>query len=251
MIANRTKEIELFNNIVLGKNPKRILLIEAESGFGKTWLLAKFKHTLAKNTLCVLVDLKSAQRGIPYIFSRTRHILGWKHFPTLNAAVERYLSSSIKISDTTMIGKDQQFSVVLSGIDEDTHNFRLTELGEAFFHDLHNIRQKIIFLFDSYEKSPTELALWLEGEFFTGVVDTHKLIVVIAGQKVPKPTIEWMDLHQSCCLKAIMESNAWYSYSQNAGFSLNQDEVKTAMRIFKGQPAEIVKTLEALAKEEQ
>lgn len=249
IIANRTQEVELFQKMVQGSFAKQVLLVEAKSGFGKTWLLARFKHNLPTNTLCVQVDLKSAQRGIPYIFSSVRKRLGEERFSKLNAAVQQYLSSGVEVSDTTMIGKDNQLSVVLSNVDESTRNFRLTELREAFFEDLRKISQKLVFLFDSYEKAPTELANWLGGEFLADVGDTPKLIVVIAGQQIPQPTIEWMDLHHRCCLEPILELNAWYDYTQKAGLPFNQDQVEMAMRIFKGQPAEIVKTLETLARE--
>ncbi|MEH1952169.1 hypothetical protein [Nostoc sp.] len=252
IIANRTQELLLFNRMVEGSVANRVLLIKAESGLGKTSLLIRFKHTLStKNTLCVEMDLKSAQRGISYVFSRIRKVLGEQHFPCLNAAVERYLRSGIEVSDTTIIGKDNQFSVVLSNVDESTRNFRLTELREAFFHDLQRIPQKLVFLFDTYEKAPQELADWLEGEFLADVVDTPKLIVVIAGQRIPQATIEWMDLHHCCCLEAILDREAWYEYSQNKKLPFNRDEVNMAMLILKGQPQEIDKTLQALKSKQQ
>ncbi len=253
IIANRTKELQLFNQIVQGSLAEQVLLIEAKSGFGKTWLLARFKHNLPINTLCVLIDIKSAQRGIPYIFSCVRNRLGQERFPKLNAAVQRYLSSGVEVSDTTMIGKDNQLSVVLSNVDESTRNFRLTELREAFFQDLQVIPQKLVFLFDSYEKAPTELADWLGGEFLAEVVYTPKLIVVIAGQHIPQPTIEWMHLYHSCCLEAILDREAWYKYSKDSKLPFNSDEVRMAMDILKGQPADIVKALhsQALARERQ
>ncbi|MBD2533868.1 hypothetical protein H6G97_31700 [Nostoc flagelliforme FACHB-838] len=250
IIANRTQELLLFNQMVKGSFGKRVLLIEAKSGLGKTQLLALFQHSLPKNILSVPVDLKTAQQGIPYIFSRVRKRLGEESFPSLNAAVRRYLKSGIEIADTTMTGNDNQLSVVLSN-DESTRNFRLTELREAFFQDLRKIPQTLVFLFDSYEKAATELANWLEGEFLADVVDTPKLIVVIAGQKIPQPTIEWMNLHHCCCLEAISEAKAWYDYTQKAGLRLNQDQVKTAMQILGGEPAPIVQWLQTLAKEGQ
>lgn len=148
---------------------------------------------------------KSAQLGISYFFSRVRQRLGEQRFPCLNAAVGSYLSSGIEVSDTKITGNNNQFSVVLSNVDENTRNFRLTELREAFFRDLRKIPQKLVFLFDTYEKAPSELANWLGGEFLADVVDTPKLIVVIAGQQIPQPTIEWMDLHECCCLEAILD----------------------------------------------
>ncbi|WP_414623816.1 hypothetical protein [Calothrix sp. CCY 0018] len=198
------------------------------------------------------IDLKSArERGIPYIFSCVRSRLGQERFSKLNAAQQRYLSSGVEVSGTTMIGKDNQLSVVLSNVDKSTRNFRLTELHETFFQDLRTISQKLVFLFDSYEKATSELANWLGGKFLADVVDTHKLIVVIAGQQIPKPTIEWMDLHHCCCLEGISDREAWYKYSKDSKLPFNRDEVGMAMQILKGQPADIVKTLEALAREQQ
>ncbi|MEH2180459.1 hypothetical protein [Nostoc sp.] len=251
IIANRTEELRLFNQMVQGSFAKRVLLIEAKSGLGKTQLLALFMHSLPRNILSVPVDLKTAQRGIPYIFSCVRKRLKNKHFPYLNAAVGRYLKSGIEVSDTTMTGNDNQLSVVLSNVDESTRNFRLIELREAFFQDLRKIPETLVFLFDSYEKAATELANWLGGEFLTEVVDTDNLIVVIAGQHIPQPTIEWMDLHHYFRLEAISEPKAWYDYTQKAGLHLTPDQVKTTMRIFEGQPASIVQWLETLAKEGQ
>ncbi|MFN6463500.1 MAG: hypothetical protein RMZ41_017030 [Nostoc sp. DedVER02] len=251
IIANRTEELRFFNQMVQGSVAKRVLLIEAKSGLGKTQLLARFKHTLPQNILSVQMDLKTAQLGIPYVFSCVRKRLGNERFPHLNAAVGQYLKSGIEVSNTTMIGKDNQLSVVLSNVDESTRNFRLTELREAFFYDLRKIPQTLVFLFDSYEKAITELADWLGGEFLTEVVDTEKLIVVIAGQKIPQPTIEWMDLHHCCRLKAISEAKAWYEYTQQTGLRLNQDQVTTTIQILEGQPALIVQWLETLARERQ
>ncbi|BAB76681.1 ATP-binding protein [Anabaena sp. FACHB-709] len=251
IIANRTQELLFFHQMVEGSIPNRVLLIKAESGLGKTSLLARFKHTLStQKTLCVDMDLKSAQLGISYFFSRVRQRLGEQRFPCLNAAVGSYLSSGIEVSDTKITGNNNQFSVVLSNVDENTRNFRLTELREAFFRDLRKIPQKLVFLFDTYEKAPSELANWLGGEFLADVVDTPKLIVVIAGQQIPQPTIEWMDLHECCCLEAILDREAWYKYSQDKKLPFNQDEVKMAMRIFKGHPQNIDKTLQALKSEQ-
>ncbi|MBC6434192.1 hypothetical protein FM036_27660 [Nostoc sp. HG1] len=72
IIANRTEELRLFNQMVEGSIAKRVLLIEAKSGLGKTQLLKRFMHSLPRNILSVPMDLKTAQRGIPYIFSCVR-----------------------------------------------------------------------------------------------------------------------------------------------------------------------------------
>ncbi|MEH1862214.1 MAG: hypothetical protein V7L21_30370 [Nostoc sp.] len=247
IIANRTEELLLFNRMVEGTVAKRILLIKAESGFGKTWLLTRFKHTLPEeNVLCVDIDIKSAERGIAYIFDCVPDYLGKKRFPRLNAAMEQYLSSGIEVSDTTMIGKDNQLSVVLSSEDKLALDLRFAKVQEAFFQDLEQIPEKLVFLFDSYQKAPTELANWLSGKFLRQVVKIKKLIVVIAGQEIPEPTVEWMGLHDFCPLGAISELKAWCDYAQNEGLSLNEFQVESAMILCEGQPAKTMTALKTL-----
>src|SRR5437660_519675 len=90
-LANRQPELTLFAQIVAGQVGQSILLIKAESGLGKTDLLARFARDCPQNTLLVRVDLKAAQSGIPYVFWRVREELERMEFPRFSAAVSHLL----------------------------------------------------------------------------------------------------------------------------------------------------------------
>ena len=77
-LANRTREVEFFKKMLWGgKNAPRILLIQAASGMGKTSLLTEFASLVdAEVAVLIKIDLKSAQTGIAYIFSRLQRRLG-------------------------------------------------------------------------------------------------------------------------------------------------------------------------------
>jgi hypothetical protein len=135
--------------------------------------------------------------------------------------------------------------------DENRRNFRLERLQDAFFQDLSQLNQPILIILDTFNAAPDQLVNWIGGGFLTEAITIPKLTVVIAGQQVPKPTIEWMNCHHFCRLEPILDTDAWYTYAKNQGLPFNQDEVRMAVRILKGLPAEIVKNFEALAREQQ
>ncbi len=72
MLANRTPELQLFKQIVRGDNPNRILLIQGESGVGKTELLSQFSRHVPQSIPCISIDLRTAQFGVGYILSALR-----------------------------------------------------------------------------------------------------------------------------------------------------------------------------------
>jgi len=250
IIANRKSEIELFNKMVNRNMEEKILLIRSESGFGKSYLLKHFKDSLSTNIPCILMALKTANMGILSIFHYTIRCLGVEKFPSLSSALNNYRSNSgVEVSNTTMLGRDNQLRVELSyNNDELTRRLRLIELQEKFFEDLRKISKTVVLLFDSYEEAPSEVKDWLGGDFLTQVAHAEKLIVVIAGQTIPKPTIEWVYLSKQNYLEAILDTNTWYNYSKEAGLHLKENDVEIIMLVLKGIPFDVVPALEMIAK---
>ena len=76
-LANRTRELDFFKKMVLGEVSQRILLIEAQSGYGKTGLMERFLMECPENAKPIDIDLKDAmETGILYVFRRSRKLLG-------------------------------------------------------------------------------------------------------------------------------------------------------------------------------
>jgi len=111
-LANRTREVEFFKKMLRGEIAQRILLIQAASGMGKTSLLTEFASlcpVYAEAAILVKIDLKSAQTGIAYIFSRMQKRLGEEKFINFNRALNNFLSGGLKFRIIRLRGRRIRF----------------------------------------------------------------------------------------------------------------------------------------------
>jgi hypothetical protein len=247
-LANRTKEVEFFKKMVRGETTKRILLIQATSGMGKTSLLAEFAALCpvhAEAALLVKIDLKSAQTGIAYIFSKLQRGLGEESFTRFDAALNKFLSAGVEVSDNQIEGTENQIQVVLNAESEEVRNFRLSKLQEAFFRDLSAIKKPVVMILDTFNLAPASVADWVGGSFLAAVAEVRNIRVVIAGQSVPKPTIEWEDIAETHCLMGISDIEAWHLFVEARGLPFEREAVKAFVRVFNGNPDLIAKVFES------
>jgi hypothetical protein len=250
-LANRTKEADFFRKMLRGDTSQRILLIQAASGMGKTSLLAEFAslcHVQSETALLIKIDLKSAQTGIAYIFSKLQNRLGENSFTRFNAALSKFLRAGVEISDNQIEGTENQIQVVLNTESEDVRNFRLSELQRSFFLDLQGIQKPIVIILDTFNLAPASLADWIEGEFLAAVADAKNIRVVIAGQSIPKPTIEWEDIAEVHFLEPINDIEVWYPFLQEKGLLLEQQTVQAFVIHLEGQPSMILQVLESVSR---
>ena len=248
-LVNCTKEIQQFFSMLSGQVAERIMLIEAPSGCGKTSLLLRFETECPDNVKLVWVDLKAAQTGFSYIFFRIRKKLGVDCFPNFNRSLQHFMTGGAEVSGNEIYGEENQIQVILNIQDESLRNIRLVALCESFFTDIAAFPASVLLIFDTFNAAPDSLKRWIAGEFLAVVSDTQNMFVIVAGQQVPKPNGEWIRYHYHCQLDAIVEIDSWWDYTQAMGWSFNRDEVSMAIRILKGQPSELVKTFEGLARE--
>ena len=132
-LANRTKELTQFTRMVTRQCEERIFLIEAPSGCGKTSLLLRFEAECPHSVKSAWVDLKAAQTGAPYVFSRIRKKLGTGNFPKFDRAVQQFMAGGVEISGNAIQGQENQIQVILNVQDENLRDLRLVALREAFF----------------------------------------------------------------------------------------------------------------------
>lgn len=249
-LANRTKEADFFKKMLRGEISQRILLIQAASGMGKTSLLAEFAALCpvhAEAAILVKINLKSAQTGIAYIFSKLQSRLGEDSFTKFNGALSKFLSAGVEVADNQIEGTENQIQVVLNAESEDIRNFRLSQLQRAFFQDLQAVKKQIVMILDTFNEAPINLADWIGGGFLAEVAESNNIRVVIAGQSVPKPTIEWEDLADTHCLDRINDIEAWHLFVQARGFPFEREAVKAFVRVLNGNPDEIMKVFESQA----
>ncbi|MGB3557709.1 MAG: hypothetical protein WBD58_01845 [Geitlerinemataceae cyanobacterium] len=251
--ANRTRELERFRQMLQQQIPERILLIEAPSGYGKTGLMARFAKLCpqySRTIRTVPVDLKAAQEGIAYVFSRIARKLGTRHFSQFNAEIDRFLNSGVEIGNNRLTGEGSQIQVILN-VPPEERQYRLTRLQQVFFEDLDRFNRPIVFILDTYNRATEELAEWIESQFLTEVADNENLFAIVAGQNIPQPNIEWQHLHHCCKLDRILERDAWYDYAQEAGFVFSPQEINMVVDAVGGVPAQVVQLLESAAQTRQ
>lgn len=256
MLANRTKEVEKFKQIIKDNNSKKILLIEGKSGVGKTKLLSKCISEVPQDTSCIPIDLKSASSlGIPSVLSLITRRLGQQYFSNFQAKIRDFLSgNNVEVSHNNMIGTEQEINIILN-TDLYNREIRLLSLINAFFEDLCNFQNPLIIIFDSYEKAPTELRELLAGIFLDEAVNTPNLTVVLAGQTVPKPTIQWINCYEHCNLENIDDAEAWWQFLQEENFTFpenfpfTRDSIKLIVTLCRGKPSQLEIAFNIIAKE--
>ena len=256
-LANRTDELAFFQKMVQGQIEHRILLIQASSGYGKTGLMGRFADQCPTGTLAVPLDLKSAGgRGIAYVFDRIRKVLASQAFPNYEREIATFLHpdrtvAEIEISGNELSGDQSNIQVVLQGQSKAERQIQLQQLQSAFFKDLRQCRSPIVFILDTFNEATPELQTWVGGQFLMEVADYERLYCVVAGQEVPKATIEWERLHHSCCLKPIREHEAWFRYARDEGYLFDQKELGMLVDYLKGVPHEIAQGIQMVSQQRQ
>jgi hypothetical protein len=257
LLANRTQEMALFQAILEGRDDRRILLIEAQSGYGKTGLMSRFADQCPRGTIAVRLDLKAAGGlGIAYVFYRIRRALESLRFPEYERAIGRLLhphqgAAKVEIQDNDLSGDQSVIQVVLQGGSETERQFRLQQVQSAFFKDLRQCGSSLVFILDTFNGATEELQQWVAGSFLVEVADHSRFFAVVAGQVVPEPSIDWDRLHHKCCLSPIREHAAWYAYAQAMGYGFDQKELGILVDLFNGVPNSIGKALQDVMQNRQ
>ncbi|MBE9003968.1 hypothetical protein NIES593_17775 [Hydrococcus rivularis NIES-593] len=258
LLANFTKELAFFQQMVNGENSARILLLEAPPGYGKTKLISKLiditKEYNSSKSKVITIDLKTVI-DVPYLFNDICEVIGVDFFPNFTTCITNLLNSqTANISDNKTLGS-LNVQIIQTVLDENkfTQANKLIKLQESFLHDLGNLNQQLIFFLDTFETVGTDLGTWIDGVFLKAVVHKTNWLVVIAGQKVPSlDNIIWGNQAEKICLdlELINCETEWYKFSQSVGWPFSQDAIKMLIRVLKGKSPKLIReSLEVLAKD--
>ncbi len=246
-IADRKYQIEFFRAMLAGTTDKRILLLRADGGRGKTDLLQRLAHECPADRCVVRFNLKTAEKGIAQILGVFRDKLGADALPRFYAALAR-LDPNINIAHITSLGKFD-LSIMLN-VDEQTRKIRLELLEAAFFDDLRAACANLVVIFDTFDQAPDELKKWLSGAFLEHAATIPHLRVVIGGREVPERTLlEWEDICARDELREIQDVDEWYAFAQETQLPFSRDAVKALVMAGKGIPDDICKLFRQCALE--
>jgi hypothetical protein len=234
LFVNRTRYSDIFRRMLEGQARRRIMVIAAGAGLGKSWLLRILAYEASSRRLPLAqIDFADGQAydAISLVL-RCRDAFGAEHFGALDQAIsdattarvavsagaatsapvnvslgnENILTSSpISVSDVgNTIIRDNSFVVqtdnpILRQAIED-------RINSAFFECLAALaaRIRLVFLFDTYERNSLETDRWssnaadrwIAGQVLARMRDgkLDNVVVVLAGRRVPEFGVEWNEV---------------------------------------------------------
>jgi hypothetical protein len=223
LFVNREKQTAGFIKMMEGGTPKRVMLIEAPSGLGKSWTIEYMRaECQRRNVPNVEIDFAD---GIVYDFltvlRRARDSFGASLFnsftqaindvtqPTLrietaastsNAAINfgqsnTFTEANVSVGDVAggNIIKDNSFVINAdSAVIRQAIQDRLTV---AFFDSLSALTAKgpVVFFFDTYDKVTLEAENWIQTQLLPRLRDNQlpNVVVVMTGRSVIKLESTW------------------------------------------------------------
>jgi hypothetical protein len=230
LFVNRVRQSDIFSRMLEGQTRRRIMVITAGAGLGKSWLLRLFAIEATNRKLPLAqLDFADGQAydGLALVL-RCRDSFGAEHFAAVDQAISdsttarislaasgasapvnvsignenSLTSSSINISDIgNTVVRDNAFyiqsdnSILRQAIED--------RINGAFFESLELLtaQSRVVFLFDTYERNSLEnerwssstADRWIVGQVLTRIRDGKlpNAIVVLAGRRAPEFGVEW------------------------------------------------------------
>ena len=256
LFVDRDRQLEAFRNMLGGRIRRRIMLIKAPEGMGKTWLLQTYAHEAARQKLPhVYIDFGDGQSyDALSLIRRFRDAFGAEHFPNVAAAFAAVLAPqvSINIENSTLNNSPVSVQNVTPSFQTDNPVIRQAiedRVTTAFFDDLARLVQHAmpVFLFDTYGRTSTQQDRWVPGEadrWIMGQLLTRlrerrleKVVVVIAGERTPEFGSEWSEVLGRMSLDPLVCRDVDEYLRQRRGLtSISDAEIEVLCQAVNGNP---------------
>lgn len=253
--ADYHKERQAFDALFHPDCQKRILMFCGESGSGKTSLLSYCLGRVPKSVAHVPIELRGSAVSVAEIFHRSGGSLKWDRLPSFTELVaELQGTPKVQINRNWLGGINNHISVALQSESQDIREHRRVVLTEAWFDDLRNFDQPILFALDTYEKATTEVQEWISGPFLARASQSDLVRVLVAGQIVPdEMNIEWGHCCETRRLYGVPDAEHWLPVVREMGRFIDPEKVGDPKAwlagvcfALKGRPGEIMKIIEGL-----
>ena len=251
--VNMDTEKSQFESIT--RNHCILMLIEGESGTGKSTLISQFKEIAQQEKIPTsLVNFRETSYSPIDIIYSMASLIGRDACLNLQAAVVDFAeSSNIIVKDNrAMFGAKLTINISSelnqrSSYDQNTWYRYITS---AFFEDLNNSQiERVVLFLDTYEQVDETVSAWISTHLLPLLNSQRKLRIVISGQVVVGLDVEWEDLYLKITL-AGLELHYWFKYLELLPITeINPDWVIALYRVFDGKPAAMITSIEKLLKE--
>jgi len=250
--ADYHNERESFEALFQPECQKRILMFRGESGSGKTALLTYCLRRVPERVSCIPIQLRGAAVSVAEIFYRSGPILKWDRLPNFTEQVAALQGTpKVQINRNWLGGINNHISVALQGESQDIREHRRVGLTEAWFDDLKNLEQTVLFALDTYEQATTEIKEWISGPFMARASRVEFVRILLGGQIVPdEENIEWGHCSVTYDLYGVPEAEHWLPVVEEMGRYVPdvnlRDWLAGVCYAFKGRPNEIMQAIKSL-----
>lgn len=275
LFVDRLRQLERFRKSLEGSSGRKVILITAGPGMGKSWLLRRFaQEATARGTRTVLIDFSDGQAyDVLTLVRRFRDALGPEHFNQLTAAINEATAPRLVLSDSgdgargagidfsgAQLGDVSLGDVAGRNIIKDnlfivqTDNPLLLQaiedrVTQAFFACLEAVveAEQALFLFDSYERTSPDGERWVGSAAdrwitreLLGRIRDGKLtncLAVLAGRRLPPFDAEWGAVVGQLPLDLFAVADVAQYLRENRGLAnLTDSEVQTLFAAVQGNP---------------
>lgn len=275
LFVDRLKQLDRFRKSLEGASGRRIILVTAGPGMGKSWLLNQFAHEAGqRGARAVLIDFSDGQAyDVLTLVRRFRDAIGQAHFNRLTAAINEATAPRLVIADSgegqpgggVDFGSSQVGDVTIGDVAGrniikdnlfivQTDNPLLLQaiedrVTQVFFECLAEVvaATRVLFLFDSYERAsqaadrwvPNAADRWITRELLARIRDGRlpNALVVLAGRRVPEFGIEWNQVVGQLPLELFTVADVAQYLRENRGLAnLTDAEVQTLFNAVQGNP---------------
>jgi hypothetical protein len=274
LFVDRLKQLERFRKSLEGTSGRKIILITAGPGMGKSWLLRRFAQEAAdRGARSALIDFSDGQAyDVLTLVRRFRDALGPAEFNRLTAAINEATAPRLVLSEE---GGPGGASINLSGAQAgdvtigdvagrnvikdnlfivQTDNPLLLQaiedrVTQAFFECLRDLvaSTRVLLLFDSYERTTQEgerwvsnaADRWIQRELLLRIREGQlpNTLVVLAGRRLPEFDAEWATVVGNLPLELFtMADVAEYLRENRELPNLTDSEVQTLFTAIQGNP---------------
>lgn len=259
LFVNRTTHFQTYRKMLSGRLKRRIFVVTADSGMGKSWLLGMFADTARDQNIPVVhIDFVDGQGYDMFtLILRCRNMLGHEHFIPLNQLINAAANlNSGTGSINVNIGSHNTFDQ--SGInigDVVLPNNPLqrqaleAHLNTTFFECLNRlcVQRTVVFLFDTYELTSVQKEKWISTpadhwivtELLERIRDGRlpNAIVVLAGQRVRPFGVDWNKVLHSVALEPLDHKDVKKYLRKCLGLStITDDQIELLWQVGAGNP---------------
>jgi len=238
--VDRDEEKQLFRDLVTKRSPVRALLIEAESGMGKSRLIEDFMETDA-SFLHALVDFKNASLTFGDVLFSIRRQLGSHNFQAFETVCRYTLQQGQAPQLPTLLGS-QVDGVLLRAPSDEIRDHQMRQIFEAFSSDLvalaKSASKPVVVIIDTFERASDGLKKWIARELVPRISSAEDVIWIIAGRQTPSiefSGVKWL-LEQR--LKPLA-SEYRREYLKQINVELAEVLIKFIMEQSKGKPKDL------------